>query len=105
MHAPDYETDQLIQALIRVEFASSTVITIAHRLNTIIDCDKVLVLHNGRKVEYDAPHLLLQSPPSDGPTGVLSKLVDETGRESAAHLRDVAKAAYDKSMNAVTNDE
>jgi hypothetical protein len=40
--------------------------------------------------------VLLQQPPGDAAAGILSKLVDETGRESALHLREVAKAAYDK---------
>lgn len=97
----DYETDQLIQTLIRAEFSDSTVITIAHRLNTIIDCDKILVLQAGRTAEYDAPHLLLARPPTDGPgAGVLSKLVNETGKESAQHLREVARAAYEKARAA-----
>jgi len=89
----DYETDQLIQTLIRAEFAQSTVVTIAHRLNTIIDSDRVLVLSGGRRVEFDTPHELLQRPPAADGEGTLSRLVDETGTESAAHLRQAAQDA------------
>jgi len=92
----DYETDQVIQTLIRSEFAESTVITIAHRLNTIVDSDKIIVLSDGRLAEMGAPHVLLQRPPADRGHGSLSKLVEETGHESAAHLRQVARAAYER---------
>ena len=57
----DYKTDQLIQETIRTKFKHCTVITIAHRLNTIIDYDRVLVLKNGQVVEYDKPEILLQN--------------------------------------------
>ena len=57
----DYRTDQLIQETIRTKFKHCTVITIAHRLNTIIDYDRVLVLDNGRVVEFDKPDILLQN--------------------------------------------
>ncbi|KAL8637025.1 MAG: hypothetical protein Q9226_009170 [Calogaya cf. arnoldii] len=50
----DYATDSKIQDTLR-EVKDSTIITIAHRLQTIIDYDKVLVLDKGRVVEYDAP--------------------------------------------------
>lgn len=56
----DYKTDQLIQDTIRRKFKECTVITIAHRVNTIIDYDRVLVLDNGRVVEFDKPQQLLQ---------------------------------------------
>ena len=55
----DPETDALIQSTIRTQFSSSTVLTIAHRLNTIIDSDKVLVLDSGNLAEFDAPAVLL----------------------------------------------
>ncbi|CAG8715130.1 13507_t:CDS:2, partial [Dentiscutata heterogama] len=60
----DYKTDYLIQNTIREEFGNSTVITIAHRLRTVIDYDKVLVMDAGKVVEFDSPYILLQSPGS-----------------------------------------
>ncbi|CAG2101456.1 unnamed protein product [Medioppia subpectinata] len=59
--AVDMETDDLIQETIRNEFCLSTVVTIAHRLNTIIDYDKVLVIDKGMVAEFDSPHHLLQN--------------------------------------------
>jgi ABC-type multidrug transport system fused ATPase/permease subunit len=49
----------LIQSSIRREFASATVLTIAHRVQTIIDYDKVMVLKQGRVVEYGSPKKLM----------------------------------------------
>ena len=57
--AVDAATDALIQATIRREFASATVLTIAHRLNTILGSDAILVLNAGRAVEFDSPINLL----------------------------------------------
>jgi ABC-type bacteriocin/lantibiotic exporter with double-glycine peptidase domain len=56
----DLETDALIQKVIREKFASCTVLTIAHRLNTIMDSSKVLVMDAGSVAEFDSPHILLQ---------------------------------------------
>lgn len=58
--AVDLETDDLIQRTIRTEFNECTVLTIAHRLNTIMDSDRVIVLDKGRVVEFDTPNNLLQ---------------------------------------------
>ncbi|XP_075974897.1 multidrug resistance-associated protein 1-like isoform X2 [Anticarsia gemmatalis] len=58
--AVDLETDELIQKTIRSEFAACTVLTIAHRLNTIMDSTKVMVLDKGRLVEFAPPEQLLQ---------------------------------------------
>ena len=55
----DYTTDHLIQETIREKFKECTVLTIAHRVNTILDYDRVLVLDQGEVVEYDAPAVLL----------------------------------------------
>jgi ATP-binding cassette subfamily C (CFTR/MRP) protein 4 len=57
----DLSTDALIQATIRRKFRQCTVITIAHRLDTVMDSDKILVLESGRVVEFDAPEVLLQN--------------------------------------------
>ena len=62
--AVDLETDDLIQATIRKEFVDSTVLTIAHRLNTIMDYDKIMVLDKGLLVEYDTPNNLLDDDKS-----------------------------------------
>ncbi|XP_058451160.1 multidrug resistance-associated protein 1 isoform X7 [Malaya genurostris] len=62
--AVDLETDDLIQRTIRTEFKECTVLTIAHRLNTIMDSDKVIVLDKGHIKEYAAPNELLQSKSS-----------------------------------------
>ncbi|KAK7866925.1 hypothetical protein R5R35_001662 [Gryllus longicercus] len=58
--AVDLETDDLIQRTIRTEFSECTVLTIAHRLNTIMDSNRVIVLDRGNVVEYDTPDALLQ---------------------------------------------
>ena len=56
----DLETDDLIQATIRKEFAGSSVLTIAHRLNTIMDYDRIMVLDKGEMREFDSPDKLLE---------------------------------------------
>ncbi|XP_067675074.1 multidrug resistance-associated protein 1-like [Haliotis asinina] len=62
--AVDMETDDLIQQTIRSEFKECTVLTIAHRLNTVMDYDRILVLDNGRVCEFDTPSILLRQPDS-----------------------------------------
>ncbi|CAG2109404.1 unnamed protein product [Medioppia subpectinata] len=59
--AVDIETDELIQQTIRTEFNECTIVTIAHRLNTILDYDRVLVLSKGQIAEYDCPQVLLNN--------------------------------------------
>ena len=75
----DYKTDRLIQEVIRNRFKDSTVITIAHRLNTIMDYDKVLVMDRGRVVEFDKPDVLLRIK-----NGHFSRLV-QTYERTADH--------------------
>ncbi|KAK8782898.1 hypothetical protein V5799_015760, partial [Amblyomma americanum] len=62
--AVDMETDDLIQATIRREFADCTIITIAHRLNTVLDYDRIMVLDRGHIVEFDSPRDLLKQETS-----------------------------------------
>ncbi|XP_056148222.1 canalicular multispecific organic anion transporter 1 [Lampris incognitus] len=58
--AVDLETDDLIQRTIRQEFAHCTVLTIAHRLHSIMDCSRVMVLRDGEIVEFDSPGNLFE---------------------------------------------
>ena len=58
--AVDLETDDLIQNTIRSEFSNCTVLTIAHRLNTIMDNNRVMVMDQGQIVEFDSPSNLLE---------------------------------------------
>jgi len=58
--AVDAETDAAIQKVMRQEFKKATVITVAHRLNTIMDSDYILVMSDGRASEFDSPQKLLE---------------------------------------------
>mmetsp|Transcript_41902 Transcript_41902/g.94664 ORF Transcript_41902/g.94664 Transcript_41902/m.94664 type:complete len:1160 (+) Transcript_41902:159-3638(+) len=77
--AVDQHTDSLVQATIRREFAACTVLTIAHRLDTVADCDRVLVLGEGRILEDDHPKNLLD--PSQYPEGVFRAMWDAHHQE------------------------
>ncbi|XP_077946531.1 ATP-binding cassette sub-family C member 4 isoform X4 [Gasterosteus aculeatus] len=85
----DPRTDGLIQQTIRDKFQECTVLTIAHRLNTIIDCDRILVLDAGRVQEYDEPYVLLQNQ-----EGLFHQMVEQTGKAEAASLLHTAKQVY-----------
>lgn len=82
----DPQTDTLIQTTIRRKFSDCTVLTIAHRLHTIMDSDKVLVMDAGRNVEFGHPHELLQRE-----DGVFYQLVQQTGKTMADNLSKIAK--------------
>uniref|UniRef100_A0A8C7TZT0 Multidrug resistance-associated protein 4 n=1 Tax=Oncorhynchus mykiss TaxID=8022 RepID=A0A8C7TZT0_ONCMY len=82
----DPRTDELIQKTIRDKFRECTVLTIAHRLNTIIDSDRILVLDAGQIHAYDEPYTLLQNH-----DGIFFKMVQQTGRQEAVALLQSAK--------------
>ncbi|KAJ1301639.1 hypothetical protein OPQ81_008884 [Rhizoctonia solani] len=70
----DFETDAKIQTTIREEFNQSILLTIAHRLRTIIDNDRILVLNAGRVAEFDTPANLLKKP-----DGVFHEMCKKSG--------------------------
>lgn len=85
----DFDMDARIQQTIRKEFANSTLICIAHRLRTIIDYDRILVLDQGKLVEYDTPYnLLLQEQ------GVFKALCEQSGE-----FHTLVKMAHEASLH------
>ncbi|KAL6423797.1 hypothetical protein ACFW04_010336 [Cataglyphis niger] len=82
----DPTTDALIQTTIRNKFKACTVLTIAHRLNTIMDSDKVLLMDHGQMLEFDHPYILLQNEKSH-----FSAMVQETGKLMTEQLKQCAK--------------
>ncbi|XP_039259170.2 ATP-binding cassette sub-family C member 4-like isoform X4 [Styela clava] len=87
----DMRTDQLIQSTIREEFKHCTVITIAHRINTVIDSDRILVLGGGLVKEFDEPYKLLQNK-----NGYFANIIKTIGCQEAKILESEAKRIYDK---------
>ncbi|XP_058061172.1 ATP-binding cassette sub-family C member 4-like [Anopheles bellator] len=82
----DPTTDRLIQDTIRYKFADCTVLTIAHRLNTIMDSDRVLVMDAGQAVEFGTPYELLQLP-----IGIFRDMVLATGPAESERLVQIAQ--------------
>ncbi|KZV67494.1 P-loop containing nucleoside triphosphate hydrolase protein [Peniophora sp. CONT] len=77
----DHETDTIIQSSLRKELGSDvTLLTVAHRLQTIMDADKIMVLDAGRIVEFDSPRVLLEKS-----RGYFRSLVDESGDKDALY--------------------
>ena len=80
----DYETDRLIQDAIRLRF-TGTSMTIAHRLNTVMDTDQIVVMDSGHVAEQGAPATLLDE------TGYLSGMINSLGENEAAYLTALAR--------------
>lgn len=80
-----FRTDALIQNTIRNKFRHCTVLTVAHRLNTIMNSDRVLVMDAGKIVEFDRPHNLLKNE-----NGLLYTMVKHTGPSTSKVLHSLA---------------
>ncbi|CAL1686668.1 unnamed protein product [Lasius platythorax] len=75
--AVDPETEATVQNTLQNEFADCTVLTIAHRLQTVVTCNRILVMSDGKVVEFDAPTVLLSRPDSE-----FSKLMAATDKNA-----------------------
>ncbi|KAF9435665.1 ATP-binding cassette, sub-C (CFTR MRP), member 9 [Entomortierella beljakovae] len=82
--AIDLETDALVQAIIRKKFANCTILTIAHRINTVMDSDRIMVLDQGRVAEFDSPTNLLADP-----TSIFYSLAKESDPEFTLESRSL----------------
>nr|XP_050853341.1 probable multidrug resistance-associated protein lethal(2)03659 isoform X3 [Vespula vulgaris] len=89
----DLRTDLLIQQTVRNKFKDCSVLTIAHRLNTIMDSDKILVMDAGHLVEFDHPYVLLQN------NSYFYHMVQQTGSTMATTLMEIAKKNYSVNDN------
>ena len=81
----DSETDAFIQQCIRREFKDATIITIAHRLSTVADYDKIVVLSNGKIVEMGSPYELLIKE------RVFREMVEKTGEQAKTIKANIMK--------------
>ena len=84
----DFTTDAMIQKILHETFAQCTVLTVAHRLNTVIGLDRIMVMDGGEIVEMDDPFELLKND-----TSQLKTMVDRTGPSNSAQLYKMAEAA------------
>ncbi|KAJ3655115.1 hypothetical protein Zmor_014255 [Zophobas morio] len=87
----DPQTDALIQTTIRNKFSDCTVLTIAHRLHTVMDSDKILVMDAGTMKEFGHAYNLLQDT-----DGILYGMVQQTGKAMSETLYNVAKESFNK---------
>jgi ATP-binding cassette subfamily C (CFTR/MRP) protein 4 len=82
----DPETDGLIQQTIREKFIDCTVLTIAHRLHTVMDSDKILVMNFGRVAEFESPINLL-----DNEDGIFKSMIMAAGTNESKNLISMIK--------------
>mmetsp|Transcript_14677 Transcript_14677/g.22740 ORF Transcript_14677/g.22740 Transcript_14677/m.22740 type:complete len:146 (-) Transcript_14677:22-459(-) len=94
----DLETDNLIQQKLRESFRNKTVLIVAHRLATVIDSDRILVMSGGHCEEFDHPFKLLAHEREDTTMtrtdGLFYKMISATGGETAQQLFEIARQKY-----------
>lgn len=82
----DHKTDALLQATIRNEFANCTVLTVAHRLNTIMDYDRIIVMDSGKLAQFDTPFNLIHAK-----EGIFYELFDSLSQDNKQELREIIR--------------
>jgi len=96
----DFETDNFIQQKILEKFKDSTILTIAHRLSTVANYDRILVMSSGCVKEFDHPYKLLTLNEGDdkitNSEGLFASMVKNTGFKHAAVIFEIAKKSYYK---------
>ncbi|CAD8093269.1 unnamed protein product [Paramecium sonneborni] len=96
----DMITDCLIQQIIKEKFNDCTILTIAHRLNTIADYDRIFVLDDGKVLEQGHPYeLLVQNPKIStyiNSDSVFAKMVLQTGSKNSGQIYGIARKCYQK---------
>ena len=85
----DMRTDALVQQAIRSHLSDCSVLTIAHRIETIIDSDRIVVLERGKIIETDAPFLMLERG-----TSYLSLLLSQFDPSTEQQLRNAARMSF-----------
>ena len=100
----DSRTDHLLQEAVTKSFGGATIISVAHRLDTVIDYDKILVLGDGGVLAFGTPHHLATEK-----KGVFGSMIDDTGKHMAHELRRRASRGSlvnltDMNSNEVGND-
>ena len=90
----DFHTDSLVQQAIRTHFSDCSVLTIAHRIDTIIDSDRIVVLEQGRVVEMEIPFLMLQNPNS-----YLNTLLSQLDTSTQSNLRSLVLQNHNRFIN------
>ncbi|KAL7557087.1 hypothetical protein ACA910_009910 [Epithemia clementina (nom. ined.)] len=88
----DRRTDQLLQQALQESYHDGTILAVAHRLDTVIDYDFILVLGQGEVLEFGSPSDLLSQNKVDG---VFARMVDDTGDSMSKSLREKA-SFYEK---------
>ena len=94
----DLQTDNFIQDTLKKSFKDCSVLIIAHRLATVIDSDRILVMDKGFGVEFDHPYNLLANEAGDSSItkeGFFAKMVKATGVDTAESLFNIAKDKFE----------
>lgn len=89
-----FSTDLMIQQTIRSTFAKYTVLTIAHRLHTVIDSDRILIIDDGKLIEFETPYTLITKE-----TSMFCQMCKALGTDEFNRLLMISSVAYKNQGN------